>query len=204
VGRAAPTMRGPPERSWPTERSGRADAGKDGRMDGHETVDRGRERADSAKKVILFVCRANVCRSPMAEALFNALAEEGGLGYRAESAGVAALVGEDVTPKARAALEEVGIHADSHRARQVNGEMLEEADLVLAMSPRQVAILRRDFGGSSGKVHALPAYAVGAPDEEGVPDPYGQTMTAFRASLRQLLGHVERVVERLGREEDPR
>ena len=80
--------------------------------------------------------------------------------------------------------------------------MLEEADLVLAMGPRQVAALRRRFGGLSGKVHALPAYAHGAPEEEGIPDPYGQTMTAFRASLRQLLGHVERGVERLGRGEE--
>lgn len=42
---------------------------------------------------------------------------------------------------------------------------------------------------------------MGAPDGEGIPDPYGQTMTAFRASLRQLLECVERVVERLEREE---
>jgi protein-tyrosine phosphatase len=170
-------------------------------MDGAETVERGREGADRAKKVVLFVCRANVCRSPMAEALFNALAEEGGLRWRAESAGVAALVGEDVTPNARAALEEAGVRAVFPRARQVSGEMLEGADLVLAMGPRQVAALRRRFGGPSDKVHALPAYACGAPNEEGIPDPYGQTMTAFRASLRKLLAHVERVVGRLEREE---
>ena len=114
-------------------------------MDGHETVDGGRGRADSARKVILFVCRANVCRSPMAEALFNALAGVGRLGWRAESAVVAALEGEDVRPSAGAAREEVGIHAGGHRARQVDGGMLKEADLVLAMSPRQVAALRRDL-----------------------------------------------------------
>ena len=149
------------------------------------------------------MCRANVCRSPMAEALFNALAEEGGLRWRAESAGVAALAGEDVTPNARAALEEAGVYAGRHGARQVDGKMLEGADLVLAMGPRQVAALRRGFGGPSGKVHALPAYAAGAADEEGIPDPYGQTMTAFRASLRQLLEHVERLLERLEREGVP-
>ena len=58
-------------------------------------------------KKVLFVCTANVCRSPMAEAIFNALAEERGLLWRAESAGVAALVDEDITPNARAALEVV-------------------------------------------------------------------------------------------------
>jgi len=139
----------------------------------------------------------------MAEALFNALADERGLPWRAHSAGVAALVGEDVTPKARAALEEAGVYAGGHRARQVDEEMLGGADLVLAMGPRQVAALRRLFGGHSGKVHALPAYAYGAPEEEGIPDPYGQTMTSFRASLREILGHAERLVERLEREGVP-
>ncbi len=137
----------------------------------------------------------------MAEALFDALAEEAGLRWRAESAGVAALTGEDITPNARAALEEVGIYAEGHRARQVTEAMIEGADLVLAMSPRQVAALRREFGGLPSKIHVLPGYATGAPDREGIPDPYGQTMSAFRASLRQLLGCVERVVERLERGE---
>src|ERR687889_1101005 len=149
---------------------------------------------------ILFVCTANVCRSPMAEAIFNALAEERGLAWRAQSAGVAALVDEDITPNARSALDEVGIYANEHRARQVGEEMLEETDLVLGMGPRHVATLRRRFGGLSERVYTLPEYALGAPPEEGIPDPYGQTMTAFRASVRQLLEYTEGLVGRLERE----
>ena len=155
------------------------------------------ETAENQTKQILFVCTANVCRSPMAEAIFNALAEERGLAWRAESAGVAALVDEDITPNARAALDEVGIYANEHR---VGEEMLEEADLVLAMGPRHVATLRRRFGDLSERVYALPQYALGAPPEEGIPDPYGQTMTAFRASVRQLLEYTEALVGRLERE----
>ena len=33
---------------------------------------------------------------------------------------------------------------------------------------------------------------------EGIPDPYGLTMVAYRSTLRQLYEHVERVVRRLG------
>jgi protein-tyrosine phosphatase len=158
------------------------------------------ETAENQIKQILLVCTANVCRSPMAEAIFNALAEERGLAWRAESAGVAALEGEDITPNARAALDEVGIYVGEHRARQVGEEMLGEADLVLAMGPRHVATLRRRFGVLSERVYTLPEYALGASPEEGIPDPYGQTMTAFRASVRQILEHVEGLVGRLERE----
>lgn len=149
---------------------------------------------------VLFVCRANVCRSPMAEAICNALAEDGDLPLRAASAGVTALAGEDMAPNSRAALEEVGIYAGGHRASQVGEAMLGEADLVLAMSLRQVAVLRRSFGDPPGRVYTLPEYALGAPPEEAIPDPYGHTMTAFRASVRQLLECVDGLVERLERE----
>ena len=136
----------------------------------------------------------------MAEALFNTVAEERRLPWRAQSAGVAALVDENIAPHARIALEEVGIYAPTHRARQAGEAMLGESDLVLAMGPQHVATLRRRFGDLSERVYALPEYALGAPPEEGIPDPYGQTMTAFRASVRQILEHVEGLVGRLERE----
>ncbi len=156
-------------------------------------------REDHPKKV-LFVCRANICRSPMAEAILTAVTEDRRLAYRGASAGVAALVDEDMAPNARAALEEAGIYAGEHHGRQVSEAMLGEADLVLAMSLRQVETLRRRFGLPAGKVYTLPEYALGTSPAEGIPDPYGLTMIAFRASVRQLLDCVEGLVERLERE----
>jgi protein-tyrosine phosphatase len=158
------------------------------------------EATEDHPKQVLFVCRANICRSPMAETILNAMTEDRGLAYRTTSAGVAALVDEDMAPNARAALEEAGIYPGGHRARQVSEAMLGEADLVLAMSLRQVETLRRRFGLPTGKVYTLPEYALGAPPEEGIPDPYGLTLTTFRASVRHLLDCVEGLVERLERE----
>src|SRR5947209_2160587 len=109
-------------------------------------------------KKVLFVCTANICRSPMAEAMFNAHAEEKGLPYKADSGGVAALIDEDIAPNARIALEEVGIYAQTHHAKQVSENMLEEADLVLAMGPRHMVTLRKHFGGLVSKVYTLREY----------------------------------------------
>jgi protein-tyrosine phosphatase len=148
-------------------------------------------------KVILFICTANVCRSPMAEAIFNALADDAELPFRAYSAGVAALEGEPMASKAREALEEIGIRAEDHRARQLGEEMLEEADLVLAMAPQHVAELRQLFEGFSHKVHTLPEYSSGVSGEEGITDPYGSSMVAYRASARQISEYTSLVVEDL-------
>jgi protein-tyrosine-phosphatase len=148
-------------------------------------------------KKVLFVCTAGVCRSPMAQAIFNALAEDRGLPFRAESAGTAALEGEPMAPNAVAVLEEAGIYPREHRARQVSAAMIEEATLVLAMSPQHAATLRRLSSESPAEILTLSEYATGVPDQEGVPDPYGLTMVAYRSTLRQLYKHVERAVVRL-------
>ena len=147
-------------------------------------------------KNVLFVCTANICRSPMAQAIFDALAEDGGLPFRAESAGTAALKGRAIAPNAAAALEEAGIYPGPHRARQVDEAMIDEAELVLAMTPQHAATLRRMGGNPAGGIHALPAYAMGLTDQ-GISDPYGLTMAAYRSTLRQLYEHVERVAGRL-------
>lgn len=136
----------------------------------------------------------------MAAAIFDALAEEMGLACEPCSAGTAALVNEPIASSARAALEEVGVYPGGHRARQVNEAMLEVADLVLAMTPEHAAALRRLSASSRPKVHTLLAYAHDAPDAEGIPDPYGQTMTIYRASVRRLLSSISVLVERLERE----
>ncbi|MBS3180140.1 MULTISPECIES: hypothetical protein [unclassified Pseudoclavibacter] len=80
---------------------------------------------------LLFVCHANIARSAAAEYLARQR-----LGadhdWTVSSAGVHALVGEDIDPTIREALGGVGIEPPLHVARQVDASMLEAADLVLA------------------------------------------------------------------------
>jgi protein-tyrosine phosphatase len=68
-------------------------------------------------KKVLFVCTANTCRSPMAQAIFDTLTEDEGLPFRAESAGTEALEGTAMAENAVAALEEAGIYPGLHSAR---------------------------------------------------------------------------------------
>ncbi len=148
---------------------------------------------------VLFVCTANVCRSPMAEAIFNALAQDKGVQWKARSAGVAALVGKPISPRASSALEEVGVFLDGHQARQVSAVMLERADLALAMTTDQASALRRLSEVSSEKVHTLMGYASDGGGGD-VPDPYGRSVTVHRAVVRELLSCVKEVIGRLERE----
>ncbi len=133
----------------------------------------------------------------MAESIFNALARDRGLPLRAESAGVAALQREHMAPNAVAVLEEMGIMPEPHRARQVKKEMIGTSDIVLAMSPKHLPELRR-LSDRDDKIYTLPEYVTGTADKEGIPDPYGSPIIAYRASVRQIFEYVERLVDRRG------
>lgn len=146
---------------------------------------------------ILFVCTANVCRSPMAEAMFNVLAEDKGLSSRAESAGTAALVGSPMASNALVVLDEVGIYPEAHRARQVNRKLVADFELVLTMSRRQAAELRQLYETSPSYIRTLPTYASDNPHEGNVSDPYGHPIATYRGCVRQLYTYVERLLDRL-------
>jgi len=80
---------------------------------------------------LLFVCHANIARSVSAE--FIARARLGSASdWQVSSAGVRALVGEDIDPTMADAVRGIGVETTPHVARQVDLAMLKDADLVLA------------------------------------------------------------------------
>jgi protein-tyrosine-phosphatase len=148
---------------------------------------------------VLFVCTANICRSPIAVGIFNALVEDRGLTFQAESAGTAALVGDPVASHTYQVARELGLDIDGHRARQVDETMLREAHFVLTMTPQHRDTLHRNFKDFKEKIYTLPEYSDGD-TAGGIADPYGRSIGIYRTSAQKILHHVELVVERLERE----
>jgi protein-tyrosine phosphatase len=133
-------------------------------------------------KNILVVCVGNICRSPTAEFLFRQQLMHGNI--RVESAGIGALVGSPMDGKALRILKDHGIDAEKHRARQIDSEMLYEADLILAMERKHMAAAARLAPESSGKLFLLDKWN----DASDVPDPYRQPQQVFE--------HVYTMIER--------
>ena len=122
---------------------------------------------------VLFVCMGNICRSPMAEAVFRDLVRKEGLADRFEiaSAGTGDWhVGEPPHHGTRETLKRHGIAPDGLVAKHVSQALLDRADYVVAMDDENVADLR-SWRVDRQKVSRLLDYA---PDGEmrDVPDPY--------------------------------
>lgn len=121
---------------------------------------------------ILVVCVGNICRSPVAEAMLRRELP----GKTLSSAGLSAMVGEGVAPLARQLAEAEGLAVADHKARQLNREMLTEADLVLVMSDSQRRAVGELLPQALGKTMTLGKWLPESPD---IPDPYRKSQEAF-------------------------
>ena len=84
---------------------------------------------------IVFVCTGNICRSPMAEVIAKAKAEEAGLEDNVifSSCGMGNWhVGQPADKRALAELKSAGYNGDTHRAAQLGPEHM-RADLFVAL-----------------------------------------------------------------------
>ncbi|MFD1720183.1 low molecular weight phosphatase family protein [Amnibacterium endophyticum] len=99
---------------------------------------------------LLVVCTANVCRSPLAQ---RVLGLRLGGGVAVSSAGVRALSG---SPMCAVSALELPDGADpTHAARQVEGDDVRAADLVVAMEREQRGALVREAPGTQASVFTL-------------------------------------------------
>jgi protein-tyrosine phosphatase len=121
---------------------------------------------------VLFVCLGNICRSPMAEAVFSHLVIEAGLEDKieADSAGTGHWhVGDPAHPGTLRMLAKQGIEYRG-RARVFHPEDLNRFDYIVTMDNQNLRDVKA-FGEAQAKVAPLMDYAPEVKARE-VPDPY--------------------------------
>ena len=112
---------------------------------------------------ILFVCHGNICRSTMAQYVFEDMVRRQGLSdcFAVDSAATSREeIGNGVHPGTRRKLAEMGIPCGDHRARQVTKADYDDYDYLLIMDANNRRNLMRIIGtDSENKVHRLLDYS---------------------------------------------
>ena len=94
---------------------------------------------------VIFVCSANICRSPMAKGVFRTFVRRAGLehAFTIDSAGtIEGHEGEPAAPLARAAAGRRGYDISDHLSRALTNDDLERFAVPLAMDRSHLAAMR--------------------------------------------------------------
>lgn len=91
-------------------------------------------------KTILFVCIGNLCRSPMAEYLFNH--HNKNKNWIAKSAGIhdEGYQLDDTTQ----IMKEKNIDLTNHKSKKINKKILQEAEIIYALAPEVIQHLPKE------------------------------------------------------------
>lgn len=148
---------------------------------------------------VLFVCTANICRSPLAEVLFrDQLAQRGldGAQWRVESAGT---WGEDGFPASRNSCkvaQQYGLDLSQHRSRIVDADLLSQFDLILVMESGHKEALTVEFPMLAERIFLLSEMAG---QIQNVEDPYGGPLSEYQATAEEMLAWIDQGWERIQR-----
>lgn len=145
---------------------------------------------------VLFVCLGNICRSPMAEAVFRHLVEQRGLTAQIaiDSCGIGDWhAGERPHTGTQKILREKGIAHDTLRARQITSDDFATYDYIVCMDEENLSALKR-LAPAGKKVYRLLDFATAA-KEQNVEDPYytgrfGYVYDLVEDGCQGLLAHI--------------
>ena len=133
---------------------------------------------------VLFVCTANICRSPLAESYFRSIVQASGRAIEVCSAGLETAAGEPANLAAICVARDQGLILHGHATRVLFADLVKSSDLIVVMELAQKDRITRVYPQADGKVVLLGYF-----DKEGpleIADPYGRALDQFAVCFAQI------------------
>ena len=144
---------------------------------------------------ILIVCTANICRSPVGEALlWDRLQKRGLTDWTVRSAGTWAHWVRGASQFSVDVMAQKGFDITNHRSRMVDKHLLDQSDLVLCMEQGHVEALKVEFPAHADRIFLL-SEMIG--QRFGVNDPYGGTLTMYQQMANELTMLIDGGLDRI-------
>ncbi|MDK9358871.1 protein tyrosine phosphatase [Lelliottia sp. V106_10] len=126
---------------------------------------------------VLVVCMGNICRSPVGEMLLRQYCPHLTVG----SAGIAAVVGHDMSALSREVALEKQLQVYSHQAKQLTASLCQGWDLLLVMEKKHLELVSRIAPEARGKTLLFGHWS-----GRDIPDPHRKDRSYF-LKVHQML-----------------
>ena len=143
---------------------------------------------------VLFVCTANICRSPMAMGLFQGIIDAEADDWRIDSAGTWAIEGEQAAENTTHVLSARGINISNHFSRPVTAGMVKDYQLILTMERGQKEAMQIEFPQEAGRVFLLSEMIS---QVFNINDPMGRTLTDFEQTAVEIEQILKQGLDRI-------
>lgn len=140
---------------------------------------------------VIFVCTANICRSPMAEKFFAYQLEQHGSSkdHQVMSAGTWTKAGFPADPTiARILQEQYGLSLKEHRSKEISAEMISTQDLILVMEKNHREALQIEFPEKYDQIFLLSEMVGQAFD---IADPHQRSIQEYEMAVQQIHQIIE-------------
>ena len=140
------------------------------------------------EKLVVFICTANVCRSPMAEKLFEEALTKSSSKQKISvfSAGISAMDGDKASDNSIIACDEVGLDLSDHRSAAITRATIENASAIFCMTESHRALLHMYFElPENSPIFLMREFMKDGSKE--LPDPYGQDIDIYRECRNDMV-----------------
>lgn len=151
-------------------------------------------------RIILVVCKGNICRSPLAEAyLRNGLARCG-QDVAVLSAGLETSLGKPAHNLAQLVGRNAGIPLDTHATKPLLKDHVEQADLIVAMEHAHYYRLQRLYPHCQKKTFLLRQFSDlhgNHAEEVEIADPYSGTLNDFQECFAIITRSCDQLIKEI-------